>query len=650
MLPIFPRVLPKNEGKGRYIINGKTGTNKDKDENTTTTAETTESGVLDRTMHAVGNIASVAENAAENAAENVASVAESAAGNIANAAIVAEAADAVTDIVENVENAAMEVATSTVKSISNLSDIINAFSKLESTVKDKFKDELVHPEIKEDVEIRKSNDLCKEEEDFLKVRKEYIKESFAKYVGVDVKEIDVDDIPVIAFAGSGGGFRAMIANTAYIRATQDSGLYDCGTYFAGVSGCCLSLAQQYSSLHATKDNPIQDLLDDFKIRLTDHIANPFGFLKEISKTSQLETAIELSFGGLVEKEHANLKARVIDTFGSLLTAKLLLEKDLEPQRQDFKLSQQKRFFKDGKKMMPIYTAVESHKAETEKVGLKKHYDWYEFTPFEIGSEEHGAWIPTWSFGREFKSGKSVNRVPEQNISQLLGMFGSAPCAPFKEYLETFKQVATDGWAKEKLIELYSDFSVLVGDDMKDKIEETSIFLPADNHYHGFMVSKLRFELLDSGVSNDLPLYPLVHSSRKVDVIIAFDSSGTVNKHEDFVKKQEELASRKGIKIEERDLESKYCEIYNYLPNVESDGPSAAHPCTLCYIPYLPNDKVKKNFAPCVEYFMTKFTYNEEEIDLMIKLAKQNWLEAAEEKVKNIIIEAWKKKRDARVKN
>jgi hypothetical protein len=31
-----------------------------------------------------------------------------------------------------------------------------------------------------------------------------------------------------------------------------------------------------------------------------------------------------------------------------------------------------------------------------------------------------AWIPTWAFGREFKSGKSVNRTPEQNISQLLG--------------------------------------------------------------------------------------------------------------------------------------------------------------------------------------------------------------------------------------
>jgi phospholipase A2 len=126
--------------------------------------------------------------------------------------------------------------------------------------------------------------------------------------------------------------------------------------FLGVSGCCLSLAQQYSSLHAEKDDPIQDLLDDFKTRLKHHIVSPSGFIEDISKTPQLQTAAELTFGGLFEKEHANLHARVIDTFGSLLTAKLLLEKDVEPQREDFKLSHQKRFLKGGKKMMPIYTA------------------------------------------------------------------------------------------------------------------------------------------------------------------------------------------------------------------------------------------------------------------------------------------------------
>jgi hypothetical protein len=190
----------------------------------------------------------------------------------------------------------------------------------------------------------------------------------------------------------------------------------------------------------------------------------------------------------------------------------------------------------------------------------------------------------------------------------------------------------------------------VGKVTINKIEKASLLHKADNYYHGFVMDKLRFELLDSGVSNDLPLYPLLYPKRKVDVIIAFDSSGTVNDHDDFIKKQEELASRRRIKIKDRDLESKYCEIYNYE---KSDDSSAAHPCTLCYIPYLPNKVKNENgeiFTPCVEYFMTKFTYNEKEIDLMIELAKQNWLEAAEEKVKKIIIKAWEKKRDDRVKN
>jgi hypothetical protein len=41
------------------------------------------------------------------------------------------------------------------------------------------------------------------------------------------------------------------------------------------------------------------------------------------------------------------------------------------------------------------------------------------------------------------------------------MFGSAPCAPFKDYLETFKQAAAEGWAKEKLIDLCSEVCFVI---------------------------------------------------------------------------------------------------------------------------------------------------------------------------------------------
>lgn len=62
------------------------------------------------------------------------------------------------------------------------------------------------------------------------------------------------------------------------------------------------------------------------------------------------------FGGLVEKKAEGLDLHVVDVYGSLLGARILVGRDPESQRQDFKLSQQRRFIEGGKQMMPIYTA------------------------------------------------------------------------------------------------------------------------------------------------------------------------------------------------------------------------------------------------------------------------------------------------------
>src|SRR5581483_11254450 len=99
------------------------------------------------------------------------------------------------------------------ESLTNNHKVVESFDKLKESVSKNMKDKSINPEIEWDAEVRQSNELCDEEKKFLNERKEYIKEAFAKYVGVGVEEIHVDDIPVIAFAGSGGGFRAMIATT-----------------------------------------------------------------------------------------------------------------------------------------------------------------------------------------------------------------------------------------------------------------------------------------------------------------------------------------------------------------------------------------------------------------------------------------------------
>lgn len=57
-------------------------------------------------------------------------------------------------------------------------------------------------------------------------------------------------VPVIAVVGSGGGFRAMVGFSGVMKALYESGVLDCTTYIAGLSGSTWYLLQ---SLH----NPVQ---------------------------------------------------------------------------------------------------------------------------------------------------------------------------------------------------------------------------------------------------------------------------------------------------------------------------------------------------------------------------------------------------------
>ncbi|CAI2181954.1 6508_t:CDS:10, partial [Funneliformis geosporum] len=550
--------------------------------------------------------------------------------------------------------------------------LIHGFNALKENVPKKLKDRSLHPEIEWDAKVRTSNELCDDEKKFLSERKEYIREAFAKYIGVKVEEIHVDDIPVIAFAGSGGGFRAMIANTAYMKATQESGLYDCGVYFGGVSGCCLALASLYSSLYATKEDPVQAQLDGFKERLPLHIAK--DLLDELSNNSSPEAAIELTFSGLVLKKEIGLNVQPIDTFGCLLNAKLLIGKDPECQRRDykdFKLSHQKRFLEGGKSLMPIYTAVhqvqkeeEQNKVVPENVkdehGL--HFAWFEFTPFEVGCDELAEWIPSWSFGREFKSGKNHHRLPEQNIGQLIGMFGSAPCVPISGYIDKFGHVLSDGWVKESLKSLYDETVDVIGGETRSELEGKALIDSAENYNFStkFETKDKILRFIDAGISCDLPLYPMVHPSRKVDVIIAFDSSGNSASLDFFEEVHSTFTKRKGITSKKLEGDNKYCVIYDYsyTPNEKGGGykqdatineTSDSRQIKFCYLPFLSHEKVDKNFMPFKDKSTSfaKFDYTPDIVDKMIKLAKQNWTEA-EEMVKNIVIDAWKKKKNDRL--
>lgn len=56
-------------------------------------------------------------------------------------------------------------------------------------------------------------------------------------------------VPVIAIAGSGGGFRAMVGFSGVMKALFESGVLDCATYIAGLSGSTWSVFISPLSLH-----------------------------------------------------------------------------------------------------------------------------------------------------------------------------------------------------------------------------------------------------------------------------------------------------------------------------------------------------------------------------------------------------------------
>ena len=66
-------------------------------------------------------------------------------------------------------------------------------------------DPSIYPEIEWDAEVRLGEDVCLSERAFLQERKRVMRREFAKLMGVNVKDVDERDLPIVAIAGSGGG-------------------------------------------------------------------------------------------------------------------------------------------------------------------------------------------------------------------------------------------------------------------------------------------------------------------------------------------------------------------------------------------------------------------------------------------------------------
>lgn len=425
----------------------------------------------------------------------------------------------------------------------------------------------INPEILQDAKVRVSDKLCAEELEFRKQRQKHSVQALASYLGLAVEDIHPDDVPVIAMCGSGGGLRALVAGTGSYLAAQEEGLWDCVTYTAGVSGSCWLQTLYHSSIAGGSFNK---LVDHLKSRLGVHIAFPPTAL------DLLTTAPTNKFllSRIVEKLKGDPGADfgLVDIYGLLLAARLLVPRgELGVSDRDFKISNQKENLLNGLHPLPIYTAVrheipgivedvdgpkpmpEDLMREAEK---ESWFQWFEFTPYEFFCEELNAGIPTWALGRHFNDG--FNELPDRNypipelrVPELMGIWGSAFCATLSHYYKEVRPLV-------KSLAGFGGIDSLIQGKNQDLIRVHPIDpaaipnyvmgmkgqLPASCPESIFRSSHLR--LMDAGMSNNLPIYPLIRPGRDVDVIVAFDASADI-KQENWLSVVDGYARQRGIK-------------------------------------------------------------------------------------------------------
>lgn len=432
-------------------------------------------------------------------------------------------------------------------------------------------DPFINPEIEYSAAVRVSEDLCNEEKDFLAKRKKHTRTALANYLGIPEEDVHPDDVPCIAMVGSGGGLRALVAGTGSLLAANEDGLFPCVTYTAGVSGSCWQQVLYHSSLGEQK---MDKMIDHLKARLGVHIAYPPVALNALNSAPTNKFLLS----GFVEKLKGDPQAEfgLVDVYGLLLAARLLVPKgELGANDRDLKLSNQRDNIKDGENPMPIYTAVrheipiieESSEVEKEtdtpseatKEKAKKEawFQWFEITPFELFCEEFSAGIPTWAMGRRFENGNDLPhdenglRVPELRLPLLLGVFGSAFCATLSHYyreIQPFVKGMTgfssiDDMIKGRDNDLSKVHPVSPASipnfvyKMEGKLPETA---PED------IYETSHLQLMDAGMSNNLPVYPLLRPGRDIDILIAFDASADI-KTENWLSVTDGYALQRGIK-------------------------------------------------------------------------------------------------------
>ncbi|KAG7487548.1 hypothetical protein MATL_G00024850 [Megalops atlanticus] len=299
------------------------------------------------------------------------------------------------------------------------------------------------------MDLRFSLALCDKEKLFRQTRRERALLGIKKLLNMEKARClpsSLREVPVIAIVGSGGGFRAMVGFSGVMKALYESGVLDCATYVAGLSGSTWYMSTMYSHPDFPAKGP-REINQELMKRVS---SNPLRLL--------LPQHVKHYIQALWTKKASGQPVTFTDIFGMLIGETLI------PDRMDTKLTEMQAKVSEGQSPLPLFTCLHVKPDVSELMFA----DWVEFSPYEIGMAKYGTFMTPNLFGSKFFMGTVVKQYEENPLHFLMGVWGSAFSILFNRVLG-IKDTTGGSTMEEELEQIKPEH--IVGEDSLDNDED-----------------------------------------------------------------------------------------------------------------------------------------------------------------------------------
>jgi len=346
----------------------------------------------------------------------------------------------------------------------------------------------------------------------------------------------------VALCTSGGGARAMLMTLGALSGLEHSGLLHRISYIASLSGSTWPLWIW----------PLSDMSAD---QLREHCIHRLEQFATTDTISYLKAIVPHALYQAFTYHRPSL----IDVYGAFLAyvflGQLGYQRPLHISCTDIQPDPEYHpFF--------LYTSIIPHRQH----GV---YTWADITPYEVGGEELGYYIPLEQFGSVFSKGQLKRRRNPVTIGQLMGICGSAISVSFQEAIDMYFRHGA-----------YRALRLLPAKmpNFTKKLPETPF---SDRKWLTF---------IDAGINLNIPIPAVTAQGRDIDVIIICDASPTIDQAPEL-EKAIQWAQERGIPMPEIDYTkagSNVCSVF------ASDDPQTP---TIIYLPRIKNTSYDATYDP-----------------------------------------------------